>query len=372
MDYAEIEQRDQLKWHCRSCSKAFATRGIRDAHHRREHQRVLITEASGVQRQVERTVDGKFECICGKVYSRGQGLNRHQSKCGGVIDALESEAVEDGIELGMAMEAKLLIVDEANTEGMEAEDCQNLPIDIDNYYNVLVCKECGIGIPFEWVSAHLNDQHGVKLTEEDVMRVLNLDNEPMTVDAAKDWIKTVWIGRAIQGIPVMDGVKCTECEYSAAKMKVMVNHFVKDHKGLKASENTRECKVQMVFQSTLHKYIQVTGPEGLEVLEEIDYVQHPDWVKAVNWEFAESMANTKVGLGRKADLRLKNVFIAKMRWDIFVEDMDLEKIVKMTAMPISNDPLHKIVLCGRRYIHEVCKQLDKGSIIVKRLLMSKG
>lgn len=65
-----------------------------------------------------------------------------------------------------------------------------------------------------------------------------------------------------------------------------------------------------------------------------------------------------------------NIFIAKTRWDILVEDMDLKVLVEMSSMPTVNDPLHKIILCGRRYIHRTCEELDKGSIIVKRLLMS--
>ena len=44
----------------------------------------------------------------------------------------------------------------------------------------------------------------------------------------------------------------------------------------------------------------------------------------------------------------------------------------MAGMPIVNRSLHKIIQCGRRYIHKTCEELDKGSIIVKRLLMSGG
>jgi hypothetical protein len=152
-------------------------------------------------------------------------------------------------------------------------------------------------------------------------------------------------------------------------MKVMVNHFIKDHQGLKASERSERCHVQLVFKGELHKYIQVEEPEG----EEMEVNREPKWVAAVNREFGQSIANVKVAGGKgKANLRLMNVFIAKTRWDLLVEDEDLEEVVKMANMPTINRTLHKVILCGRRYIRTACMELDKGSIIVKRLLMSGG
>jgi Orsellinic acid/F9775 biosynthesis cluster protein D len=252
---------------------------------------------------------------------------------------------------------------------VDEEIMMQMPITVDRLYNLVVCEECGIGIPFEWVKTHLKDHHGARKTEEEVRRKLNVDRDPMTVQEAKDWIKSVWVGRAVQGIPVFEGWRCTECQYSAVTMKVMVNHFIKDHQGLKASERSERCHVQLVFKGELHKYIQVEEPEG----EEMEVNREPKWVAAVNREFGQSIANVKAAGGKgKANLRLMNVFIAKTRWDLLVEDEDLEEVVKMANMPTINRTLHKVILCGRRYIRTACMELDKGSIIVKRLLMSGG
>jgi Orsellinic acid/F9775 biosynthesis cluster protein D len=241
------------------------------------------------------------------------------------------------------------------------------PITIDDLYNVIVCEECRFGLPFEWTTNHLRDRHGLKMDQETIKRDLNIEHDPMTVEEAKDWIKNFGQGRAIQGIPVVHGLRCTECEYSTGTMKVMVNHFVKNHEGLKASEHSEKCKVQLVFKSWLHKYIQVKESEEMEV----DEIREPDWVVAVNREFDDSRANVKVATDKgKTNLRLMNIFIAKTRWDVLVKDMDLEVLVEMSSMPTIRVPLHKIILCGRRYIHKACEELDKGSIIVKRLIMS--
>jgi hypothetical protein len=244
-----------------------------------------------------------------------------------------------------------------------------MPITVDRLYNLVVCNECGIGIPFEWVKTHLKNHHGIRKTEEEISGELNMDQEPITVEEAKNWIKSVWVGRAVQGIPVRDGLKCKECEYSGTVTQVMRNHVAQEHKGLKMAEHVEKCKVQLIFKGGLQKYIQVEEPEGMDV----DVERDPEWVTAVNREFGESMANVKVDGGKgKTNLRLMNVFIAKTRWDSLVEDMDLEEIVKMASMPTINRTLHKVILCGRRYVRMACKELDKGSIIVKRLLMSGG
>jgi Orsellinic acid/F9775 biosynthesis cluster protein D len=254
-------------------------------------------------------------------------------------------------------------------DGIESEVAKHIPIIIDRLYNLVVCRDCGIGIPFEWVMGHLTHNHGIRKSEQDIRRELNVDQEPMTVEEATEWIKTVWVARSVQGIPVHEGLKCTVCEYSVKAISGMKNHFTEEHKGLKRAENTVKCKVQLVFKGGLQKYIQVEELEDMEV----DFDREPEWVVAVNREFNDSMANVKVAGGKgKANLRLMNAFIAKTRWDSLVEGMDLQEIVKVTSMPSINHALHKVILCGRRYIHTACKELDKGSIIVKRLLMSQG
>jgi hypothetical protein len=106
---------------------------------------------------------------------------------------------------------------------------QEMPITIDQLYNLLVCNECGIGIPLERIEGHLKVFHGIKKKSRDIIVELGLDHEPMTIDEAKGWIQSVWVSRAIQGIPVLEGWKCIECQYAALTFKVMQNHFRKEH-----------------------------------------------------------------------------------------------------------------------------------------------
>ena len=193
-----------------------------------------------------------------------------------------------------------LLTVELNGEGMDLDtdtmDLEvigrsiNMSISIDEVYNLIVCKDCGVGLPFEWVPSYLKDHHGIGVTGAQVLGFLGLEDNAPTIVQAEDWIQSVWVGRAVQSIPVIKGFECNECQYSTATMKVMKNHFSKKHKGLKTAEHIDECKVQLVFKGRLQKYIQVEEYDEMEVNLRND----PEWKRAVEMDVAESMANVKI------------------------------------------------------------------------------
>ena len=260
-------------------------------------------------------------------------------------------------------------LDEEFTDLGTKEHSTTLPITMNGRYNLIVCKECGIGLPFDWVIMHLKEHHRVKTTIEEVMVLLNAENDAMTLAEAENWIQNMWVGAAVQNIPVVKGFRCKECHYSGTGKQVMKNHFFKEHKGLKRAENSEECKVQLVFKGGLQKYIQVKDDDEMEVESE----GNVGWNRAIEREFRESMANVRIsGLNGHGNLRLMNVFIAKIRWDVLVEGKDLKELVNIAAAPIVSHNLQQIMLCGRRYLHKTCAALNKGSIIIKRRLMSGG
>jgi Orsellinic acid/F9775 biosynthesis cluster protein D len=107
---------------------------------------------------------------------------------------------------------------DSNADVMDLEEDDrsiDMPICIDDIYDLIVCNDCGIGVPFERVPSHLQGNHGIKVTLEQVTTHLNLEDDAMTVAQAEDWIKSVWVGRAVQNIPIIKGRRCNECQYSA-------------------------------------------------------------------------------------------------------------------------------------------------------------
>jgi hypothetical protein len=247
-----------------------------------------------------------------------------------------------------------------------------LPLSLDPLYNLIVCNHCCIALPWEWVRSHLKEQHAIDTTEELVSDFLGLQDSALTVQQVKDWRESVVVGKAVQDIPVIKGYRCNLCNYSVAAKKGMKNHFSEIHKGYKRAKYSEDCKVQLVFHGSLRKYIQVEDDEDMDVdLDEGE--DNTEWKTAIDTEFAESMANLRISsTNERGNLRLKNVFIAKTRWDAMVDGLDLQAVVNFAAAPLVNDELHGIILCGRRYIHKTCDALDKGSVIVKRVLMSGG
>jgi hypothetical protein len=252
------------------------------------------------------------------------------------------------------------------------EQSNELPLSLDRLYNLIVCNHCGIALPSEWVHSHLKEQHSIHAKDKQVSEFLGLEDNALTVQQVKDWRESVWVGKAVQKIPVVKGHRCNLCDYSVAAKKGMKNHFTEIHKKFKRARYSEECKVQLVFNGRLRKYIQVEEDEDMDV--DVDEGgDQTEWKKAINMEFADSMANLKIsGTNERGNLRLKNVFIAKTRWDAMLEGKDLKDVVTFAAAPLVNDELQAIILCGRRYIHNTCDALDKGSVVVKRLLMSGG
>ena len=124
-------------------------------------------------------------------------------------------------------------LDEESTNLATRERSTALLIAVDERYNLIVCKECGIGLPSDWVVAHLKKYHEVRTTMEEVLTLLGVGDYAMTLAEAENWIQNMWIGVAVQNIPVVKGFRCKKCQYSASIKMVMKNHFSKEHKGLK-------------------------------------------------------------------------------------------------------------------------------------------
>jgi hypothetical protein len=80
-------------WKCRSCQQVFETVGKRDAHHRSKHQSLL----NSADRNLQRSRNGKFECLCGRTYQQGQGLKQHKKRCQVTNHEAESQDVEQSI-----------------------------------------------------------------------------------------------------------------------------------------------------------------------------------------------------------------------------------------------------------------------------------
>jgi Orsellinic acid/F9775 biosynthesis cluster protein D len=273
----------------------------------------------------------------------------------------------------LIVEVEEAMINDDAVEMEEVERSVNMPVVIDELYNVVVCDECGIGLPFEWIVSHLKDNHGIKAEMVDVMRYLNMMKPSMTLKETKEWIKSVWVGKAMQNVAVRPGVACKICQHCTSGKKHMREHFSNKHRGLKASENSEECAIQMPFRGELRKYIQVNEYDDEMMLEEEENDDDEGWNKTLEEEFEESIKRISIsGDNTQDNLRLMGAFIAKTRWDLMMKDEDRKAVIEMAAAPGVKERLHKIILCGRRYIQQCCENIGNGNIMIRRLLMSTG
>ena len=165
------------------------------------------------------------------------------------------------------------------------------------------------------------------------------------------------------------GMAYNECHYSCVTKKAMKDHFRAKHAGMKWADSVTKCKVQMPFQRRLKKYIQIEDAEGSDT----EMHAANDWQQVLEQDFKEAMderaSSTSNG---HSDIRLLSAFIAKMRWDLCIKDMDACELQKLVAAPVKSDRLYKVILCGRKYIENCCNALNGGNMMVKRRLMSSG
>ena len=77
------------------------------------------------------------------------------------------------------------------------------PICIDEVYNLIVCKDCGIGVPLDWVLWHVKECDGITMTMEQVRMFLKMENDCMTMSQARDWMSSVWVIKAVKNIPII-------------------------------------------------------------------------------------------------------------------------------------------------------------------------
>ena len=234
-------------------------------------------------------------------------------------------------------------------ESEEMEYSMNMPLKIDSLYNVVTCIECGIGLSFEWIVSHLKDNHGIKAQMMDVMRHLDMMRPSMKFSEAKEWIKSTWVAKAMENVPVRRGFACNLCQHCTKDMTTMRVHFSNIHRGLKPSDNSQGCTVQMPFKGELRKYIQMDEFED-EMMrgdddDDGDGGDIEGWNRTLEQEFEESIGRIDISDNKEDDdLRLMGVFIAKMRWDLAVKGMDRKALIEMAAAPIVKDRLHKIIL----------------------------
>ena len=146
----------------------------------------------------------------------------------------------------------------------------------------------------------------------------------------------------------------------------MRSHCSLEHKGLNAFSQSTLCKVQKIFKGQLEKC--------LKILDHLEELQEKDWKKTLNLEFQSALTSQVQRNTQEEDRgfnpKLVSAFYTRMRWDLAVKDVKRIELAEMTRIPVHDSKLYKIILAGRRYIGNVCKELQGGNMLLRRSLMN--
>jgi len=253
-----------------------------------------------------------------------------------------------------------------------------LPLSYDINYDIIVCTNCRIGIPFDWIKGHLKNNHGIQTTEAHILMHFDLSVPSIQSKDVVNWMETYSsIPFAIEGISVVKGFQCSLCLHCTEKRESMRVHIIRSHQ--ETNITVLEANIQRPFGGWFKKYIQV------EENNEMEQVIQEAWESELNSQFMSSLQTSYSGVdGDSMDIRLMNAFIAKVRyklpdirktdhrWDLYFENIDLKKMAALAETPTTRDPLFPVISCARLYLRSVCSSLRTGNIIVRRKLMCAG
>jgi hypothetical protein len=108
-------------------------------------------------------------------------------------------------EMELDIESIDLIIRECSTD---------ILIALDERYNLIICKEYGIGLSSDWIVVYLKEYHGIKTIMEEMLILLGVEDYTMILAEVENWIQNIWVGTAVQNIPVVKGFRCKEYQYS--------------------------------------------------------------------------------------------------------------------------------------------------------------
>ena len=320
-----------------------------------------------------------FRCLCARHFTLPSSLRRHAQSCTGDGEPRNrnEEQGEEGVD-GDSEEHSIPIDCVGNVPDLHAldsllflivEDEGLLQINcfINERAGLIICSHCRIAVPPEHLRSHLVTKHDVYRSAEELESILQ-SHSVMSLEGAVEFVKyTDTVPEPIGGLPIVEeGYKCLVCPYHACSWPVMRNHFNQHHRGKKVNVESEKCPVQLVFHGKLRKYIGITYVKTKE-----DALRNPMLTDALMREDEEEeivVPSTK----RHKSLRKCSTFVARSRWDILIENEDVEQLRKIASLPQPKEPLTRLVKGTVEYFKRISESVRTGNVLARRWVMSMG
>ena len=75
---------------------------------------------------------------------------------------------------------------------------------------------------------------------------------------------------------------------------------------------------------------------------------------------------------RHKSLHQCSTFVARSRWDILIEDEDIEQLKKIASLPKPKEPLMRPVKGMVEYFKRISESVRTGNVLARRWVMSMG
>ena len=101
-----------------------------------------------------------------------------------------------------------------------------------------------------------------------------------------------------------------------------------------------------------------------------DASRNPTFAHALAHEDEEEMEIPM--MKRHKSLRKCSAFVARSRWDIWIENEDVERLRNLASLPQPKEPLMKLVKGTAEYFKQISESMRTGNVLARRWVMSMG
>ncbi|KAJ3978732.1 hypothetical protein F5890DRAFT_1479106, partial [Lentinula detonsa] len=243
---------------------------------------------------------------------------------------------------------------------------------VDPVYQITICTECAVPVPFAHIHTHQWTKHFVKLSlplecrlpkKEEILLHLSILGADQPRDIPYERITP------IHGVETIQGYKCTvaHCDFIYGSHRSLRRHQEENHftikKGLRNSTRV-SCQPLSKFRNA-RRYVEVSlqdltvSPAMLEIER-----------AAATCKLLEHSDTFTVA----SNAREKSAVFAQSRWDELLDNVDVAKLsrtISTTESPAY--PLfEKLRATGREYYQEASKSIAKLPVLVRRYVASSN
>jgi Orsellinic acid/F9775 biosynthesis cluster protein D len=238
---------------------------------------------------------------------------------------------------------------------------------------LIICPRCHMAVPRQYLRRHLASNHHISRS----LTWLDHALEPYSITPLNQLeMYLEEVGEAlvepVQGLPIRDGMKCSQCPYYGVTRDIMNKHYKTKHP--ECSRDMVPCKVQTLFGGTFKKYfgVKVTDKSRVEHdMSSITSAWH-SYQQGVIVDEESNTARLMITAVIPDDFDLLDPFIVQSRWYNLIDGHQVDSLLRLGSTPAPQDVLSRVVKMGLVYVQGIMEPLETGNVLIRRWILSTG